>query len=128
MKSMKLFISVITLILFTSSAMAQHTFSDNKKPEERAKEQTEWMKKELSLDSTLVEKVHIINLKYANKIENLKNSNAGRRQKFQEFSLLSSDKDSELKKIFTKGQYKAYQKKKNKMRNAVKSKYQGNQF
>jgi len=67
--------------------------------------------------------VHVINLKYANKIEHLKNSNAGRRQKFREFRLLSSNKDSELKKIFTKEEYKAYQKLKDEMRNKAKSKF-----
>ena len=119
--------SVITLFLFTSSAIAQHAFSD-KKPEERAKEQMEWMKTELGLDTIQVEKVHNINLKYADKIDNLKNSNVDRRQKFQEFRSLSAKKDNELKELLTKKQFKIYRKKKDEMRNNAKNKYQNNQF
>lgn len=57
--------------------------------EERAKMQTEWMQKELSLDSTAVPTVQAINLKYANKMERLKNSNDGRYAKFQKYKSLS---------------------------------------
>ncbi len=121
MKSMKLFISVITLFLFTSSAMAQHAFSDNKTPEERAKVQTEWMQTELSLDSTQIEKVYQINLKYANKLDGIKNSSEDRMQKFKKFKALSSDKDKDLKKVFSNEQFKIYQKKKDELRSKMKN-------
>lgn len=128
MKSIKLFTSVIAALLLSSSVMAQDSLSDDWSPEERAKNLTEWMKIELGIDTSLVETVHIINLKYAIKIENLKMSHSGRVKKFRELRSLSSNKDRELKKVLTKDQFKVYEKKKEEMRINAKSKYQGNQF
>ena len=128
MKSIKLFTSIIAAFLLSSSIMAQDSLSGDRSPEERAEKLTEWMKIELGLDTSLVETVHIINLKYAIKIENLKNTHSGRVKKFKHLRSLSSNKDSELKKILTKDQFKAYVKKKDEMRINAKSKYQGNQF
>ncbi len=125
MKPWKLFINILTFLILFTNGMAQVTYSNGKTPEERAKNQTEWMKTELSLDSIQVEKVHSINLEYATKMESIKNTSGERRQKIQMLRSLSSDKDSELKKIFTKEQYKAYQRKKDDIRTEAKSRYRG---
>ena len=115
-------ISLVILIFYSSNIFAQNV-SDNINPNVRADRITEWMNDELGLDSTQVKMVHIINLKYAVKIEGLKNSHSAKVKKLQELRSFSSDKDNELKNVFTKKQFKIYQKKKQEMRKYVKSKF-----
>lgn len=115
-------ISLVILIFYSSNIFAQNV-SDNLNPNVRADRITEWMNDELGLDSTKVKMVHIINLKYAVKIEGLKNSHSPKVKKLQELRSFSSDKDNELKNVFTKKQFKIYQKKKQEMRKYVKSKF-----
>ena len=115
-------ISLVILIFYSSDIFAQNV-SDNINPNVRADRITEWMNDELGLDSTQVKMVHIINLKYAVKIEGLKNSHSVKMKKLQELRSFSSDKDNELKNVFTKKQFKIYQKKKQEMRKYVKSKF-----
>lgn len=115
---MKSYLSALTFLFFLSNGMAQNTNLE-KTPMERAKVQTDWMQKELSLDSIQKEEVYQINLNYAHKIENIKNSNVIRMQKFQAFRSLSEDKDWELKNIFTKDQFKSYLKKKDELHSKV---------
>jgi len=114
-------ISLVILIFYSSNIFAQNV-SDKINPDVRAERITEWMNDELGLDSTQVNMVQIINLKYAVKIESLKNSHSARVKKLQELRSFSSDKDNELKKVFTKKQFKIYQNKKQEIRKYLKSK------
>ena len=75
-------ISLVILIFYSSDIFAQNV-SDNINPNVRADRITEWMNDELGLDSTQVKMVHIINLKYAVKIEGLKNSHSVKMKKLQ---------------------------------------------
>lgn len=121
MKELTQILGIIIMFCFSLTVHAQNNDLKNSTPEERAQFQTEWMKTELALDSVQVEKVHAINLKYANKLEGIKNSSGDRRQKFQKFQKLSAEKDSELKKVVTDQQYKIYLKKKDEIRSKMKS-------
>lgn len=112
-----MFFSVVFCLITTTKA--QDRFKD-KSTEERAKMQTEWMQKELSLDSTVVPMIQAINLKYANKMQSLKNSGDNRYTRLQEFKSLSSQKDKELKTVFTPSQYDLYLKKRGEMKNYLK--------
>jgi hypothetical protein len=86
-------------------------------PEERARYQTEWMKKELGLDSVKVKQVYAINLKYAQKMETTMRQDSTRRQHRGEFRAIRDEKDRELLNVLTKEQYQLYLQKRNEMRN-----------
>lgn len=81
-------------------------------PEDRARWQTEWMKKELSLDSAIVAKVFDINLKYASKVDAIMRTDSSRYAKRRDVSVLMKAKDSELEKVLTPDQFKLYLQKK----------------
>jgi len=86
-------------------------------PQERAEIQTRLMANALSLsDSSRIDKVYDINLKYAKKMGELANSGGGRRAKFRKMRSLSEDKDKELKKALTSEQYEEYLELKEQMR------------
>ncbi len=88
----------------------------NSTPEQRAKEQTEWMRTQLKLDSAVVSKVYDINLKYARKNQSIMTSDVPRSEKMQVMKANSGAKDEELQKIFTMEQFTLYQQKKEEMR------------
>jgi len=76
---------------------------------ERAEIQTKLMAYELSLsDSSRIDKVHEINLKYAKKMEELAKNGDRRRAKFRKMRSLSEDKNNELKNALTAEQFKEY--------------------
>ena len=87
---------------------------------ERAAKLTDWMKTNLQLTGDQVPKVHDINMKYANKMEELKNSAAGKRQKLLTLKENDVDKDAELKQVFTDSQYKTYMTKKEELKKKAK--------
>lgn len=115
----------LTIVLLSSHiASAQDENLKNTTPEQRAQKQTEWMKTNLSLDSTAVAAVYDINLKYAKQTQDLRNSNGSRLQKLREMKASSEDKDNELKKVLTPEQFKIYQQKKQEMIEKMKQKRQ----
>lgn len=115
---------VFIIALLPIAVSAQEDDFKNSTPEERAQFQTEWMKTELSLDSTVVPSVYNINLKYSKKTQSIMNSGGSRMQKYKDFKAISEAKDSELKNIFTKDQYKIYQQKKEEMKQKMKERIQ----
>jgi protein CpxP len=76
-------------------------------PEERAKRQTEKMKESLKLTSVQEPKVSAINLKYANKMEDVRkmSDTAAQRKSTQ---ALNKQKEGELKTVLTAEQFKLY--------------------
>lgn len=126
MKELTQVLGIVIMFCFSLTVHAQNNDLKNSTPEERAQFQTEWMESELSLDSTVVPTVYDINLKYANKMESIKNSGGRRYQKFQQMKSLSEDKDNELKKIFTKEQYNTYLARKNEAREEIKQRMREN--
>ena len=79
---------------------------------ERAAKLTDWMKTNLKLTDDQVQKVKDINVKYANKLDELDASNATKDQKMQTFKANDAAKDAELKTVLTDDQYKTYLSKK----------------
>ncbi|HMG93576.1 MAG TPA: hypothetical protein VK589_26140 [Chryseolinea sp.] len=69
-------------------------------PAERAARPTEWMKNNLQLTAEQ-EKFQEINLKYANKTEQLRNSDESRNQKFNRLKSHNEAKETDLKVSFT---------------------------
>ncbi|HVY75383.1 MAG TPA: hypothetical protein VG890_11170 [Puia sp.] len=89
---------------------------------DRAAKMTDWMKTNLKLNDSQVQQVQDINLKYANKMDELKASTAARRQKMQTMKSDAAAKDAELKAVLTDDQYKAYSAKKKEMTKEAKEK------
>ena len=112
---------LIMLLLFvfvnTSSYSQQ---KDIPSASERATKLTDWMKTNLELTDDQVPKVQDINMKYANKMEELKNNAAGKRQKLLTLKENDKAKDAELKQVFTDSQYKTYMTKKEELKKQLK--------
>ena len=104
----------LVILLAGKSAFSQT--QGNATPEERAKRQTEMMKTQLALTPAQEPKVAAINLKYAKKMEDARKITDGEAQ-HKAVTNLQSQKDNELKGVFTDSQYKEYLKKMEEMRN-----------
>lgn len=112
----KLLIATVIFIipLLSHAAFAQRGM---RSPEERAEKQTAMMKEELSLTEDQVAKVEEINLKYAQKNEELREQYKGEREAimtaFRESQQL---KEEELAQVLTEEQMTKLQEKKEEMR------------
>ena len=93
-------------------------------PEARASKMTEWMKTNLNLTADQVSKVQDLNLKYAVKMDSLKNGSQGQDKQniYDEMKSEGEAKDAEMKSILTADQYKNYQEKKQEMKAKYKDK------
>lgn len=113
-------IKVISTVAFVFTVLtgihAQGPHSRMRTPEERARWQTDWMQKELSLDSAVIPKVYAINLKYAHRMDSLMRSDNTRHGNRQNMRALMDAKDKELEKVLTAEQFKLYLQKKEEMR------------
>lgn len=111
---------LFVLLIIPNMLVAQSGTFMERPPAERAEIQTKLMAYELSLsDSSRIDKVHKINLKYAKKMEELATSGGSRRAKFRKMRSLSEDKDKELKKALTSEQYEEYLELKEEWRNRI---------
>jgi hypothetical protein len=107
-----LMISLTVLFVFSTAAAYAQTQGSGKgygnaTPAERAKRQTEMMKDNLSLTAAQEPKVSAINLKYANKMEDVRKitDTAVMRKTAQN---LNKQKEGELKAVLTADQFKSY--------------------
>lgn len=97
----------VVCLLFSVPISAQDIAKDQ--AEERAKNMTEQMQKKLSLTDAQYQSVYTINLKYAKKNEQLKNSDENKMAKFRKFKSSQQDKSKELKTVLTKDQFTQYE-------------------
>ena len=115
---------LINLFLLITLSFAGNVILGQKKtsstPEERATKLTEWMKTNLQLNGDQVTQVQTINLKYANKNQELQTQSLSRKQKMQILKDNDKAKDAELKKVLTADQYNNYQAKKEEIRKQMK--------
>jgi len=99
----------VCLAIIGFQVNAQQPGGGGRTPEERATMLTEMMKEQLSLTSAQEPKVKAINLKYANKMQDVrKMTDTAAQRKLTES--LNKQKDGELKTVFTADQFKNYQK------------------
>jgi len=110
---------MLLLFVFTNASVYSQQ-KDIPSASERAAKLTDWMKTNLQLTNDQVPKVQDINIKYANKMDELKNSPQGKRQKFQTLKNDDMAKDAELKQVFTDSQYKTYMTKKDELKKKLK--------
>jgi len=109
MKAKKLTLLLsIALALMTIGADAQ-SMDSTRTPEARAAALTEKMKTRLTLTDDQVPQVQAINLKYAQKNQEIWTEGGGRFAKFRALKSSQKDKDKELKAVLDKDQYKKYE-------------------
>jgi len=109
---------VAGLLLVANVSYSQNKTSST--PEERAAKLTEWMKTNLQLNPDQATQVQAINLKYANKTQELQTQSKSRKQKLQTLKDNDKAKDTELKNVLTPDQYNSYQAKKDEIRKQMK--------
>jgi Spy/CpxP family protein refolding chaperone len=104
-------ISVCSLwvLMLSSTVFAQQPGGGGMSAEDRARRQTDMMKDELKLNQDQEKKVYAINLKYSDKMKDVRQiaDTSARRKSFES---LNKQKDEELKKVLTADQFKSYQK------------------
>ncbi len=117
-KNLRFFISLIASLFFIANSYSQEKTIPP--AADRAAKLTEWMKTNLQLTTDQVTPVQEINLKYANKMDDLRKSAKGRRAKMQTMKSDNKAKDAELKKILTADQFKTYLAKKDELKKKFK--------
>ena len=111
-------IMLLLFVLANTSIYSQQ--KDIPSAAERATKLTDWMKTNLQLTNDQVPKAQDINIKYANKMEELKNGAPGKQQKLLTLKDNDVAKDAELKQVFTDSQYKTYMTKKEELKKKMK--------
>jgi hypothetical protein len=120
MKAALAFVLIITLTDIYGQEKLDE-FMTETSPEERAKFQTEYMKENLSLTSDQEKKVHDINLKYAEKIQEAYEAPTKKYQKLKAMQRVNAEKEGELKLTLTPDQYATYEKNKEAMKEKIKA-------
>jgi len=124
-KKIRLFFAA-ALFVITMGAKAQSADS-SKTPEGRATALTEKMKTQLSLTDDQVPQVQAINLKYAQKNQEIWTGTGGRFAKFRALKSSQKDKDKEIKAVLDKDQYKKYAAMKEEMKDKAREEYKNRQ-
>lgn len=106
------------LIILGGKAFAQDV-ETKLSPEERARFQTEWMKQNLSLSDDQLVQIEPLNLKYAQKMEEVK-AISGKIGKLKKAKAIMDEKDGQLKKILNKDQFNVYLEKREEIRDKMK--------
>jgi len=122
MKKVILPAMIAILSLATVATRAQVTDS-TRTAEGRASALTEKMKTELSLTETQYPQVQSINLKYAQKNEEIFKGSEGKFAKFKALKASQKDKSKEMKAVLDKGQFKKYEEMMEEMKNKAKEGY-----
>jgi len=126
MKLVQLTLLTTVFVLFsTLNVVGQGR--NRKSPEEMAKQQTEWMKKELKLSAEQEQKMYNINFETAKKMRQTRERHSGNREAMQEeMKVTRRQKDKEMKEVLTKEQYELYKKKLDERRSNFQNKKKGN--
>jgi len=112
----------LSVVLVCTFALVKAQNGQMPTAETRASKMTEWMKTNLSLTADQLSKVQELNMKYAVKMDSLRNSSLEKQDKHAAMKSGNETKDSELKGILTSEQYATYQEKKKEMKGMYKDK------
>jgi len=120
--------AVLTLTIILSSVAARAQSTDSiPASERRASQLTEKMKTELSLTEPQYAQVQAINIKYAQKNEEIFKSPEGKFTKFRSLRSSQKNKSKELKAVLDKDQYRKYEEMAAKMKTEAKEQYKNRQ-
>ena len=116
---MKQIILISTFLILLCGKMFAQDVETKLSSEERARFQTEWMKQNLSLSNDQLVQIEPLNLKYAQKMEEVK-AISGKIGKLKKAKSIMDEKDGQLKKILTKDQFNVYLEKREEIRDKMK--------
>ena len=94
-------------------------FTPEQKKEMKAK--MEAYKAELNLTDEQAEKVEVINSNFFEKLQSIRSGNGSRLEKYRELKDAANERDSRMKQVLTKDQYKIYKKHQKEMKSEMKS-------
>lgn len=105
-------LAIATLFFIGLNTTEAQRGNRNINPEERAEQQTNTMNEQLSLSAKQAEKVKEINLKYANKMKEMRDSNTGGDWSAmrEAMSAIRQEQDNELKTVLTTEQFEKWSK------------------
>jgi len=109
-----LFAVVMLFVALTSSAQQMGDAA------ERSSKLTEWMRINLNLTDEQLPTVRDINLKYAKKMDELKNNSLPKSEKMKQITDNDKAKDDELKNVLTASQFQTYLSKKQEIKKKFK--------
>ena len=120
------------ILVFAITGMGTIAYSQEKldefmtetTPEERAQFQTDYMKESLSLKGDQEKKVHDVNVKYAEKMQEVYEAPTSDEQKVKSMKRINGEKEAELKLILKPDQYATYEKNKAAMKETGKERMQ----
>lgn len=116
---MKQIILISTFLILWGGKMFAQDAETKLSSEERARFQTEWMKQNLSLSEDQLTQIEPLNLKYAQKMEEVK-AISGKIGKLKKAKAIMDEKDGQLKKILNKDQFNVYLEKREEIRDKMK--------
>jgi len=119
LEDMKQIILISTFLILLGGKMFAQDVETKLSPEERARFQTEWMKQNLSLSDDQLVQIEPLNLKYAQKMEEVK-AISGKIGKLKKAKAIMDEKDGQLKKILNKDQFDVYLEKREEIRDKMK--------
>lgn len=85
------------------------------------KEKMEAYRAELNLTDEQAEKVEVINSNFFEKLQSIRSGNGSRLEKYRELKDAANERDSKMKQVLTKDQYKIYKKHQKDMKSEMKS-------
>ena len=117
-------LAVLVCMFSLANAQTGQMPTDKQMPsaETRAAKMTDWMKTNLNLTGDQLTQVQALNMKYAVKMDSLRNSSQAKEDKFAAMKSDEAARDAELKGILTDEQYKAYEEKRQEMKEKYKEK------
>lgn len=124
-KKIRLFFAAAMLVL-SVSAKAQSADS-TRTPESRAAALTGKMSAQLPLTDDQIPQVQAINLKYAQKNQEIWTGTGGRFAKFKALKSSQKNKDKEIKAVLNKDQYKKYKAMQEEMKDKAREEYKSRQ-
>jgi len=127
MKQKKTHLFLATALLSLALGVKAQTADSTRTPEGRAAELTRKMQTTLALTDDQVPQVQTINLKYAQKNQQIWSGADGRFAKVRALRSSQKDKDKEMKTILDKDQYKKYEEMQQQMKDKAREEYRNRQ-
>jgi hypothetical protein len=119
---------LLTVLLLAGVTLVKAQSADSARTTEgRASALTEKMKTELVLTDNQYPQVQAINLKYAQKNEEIFKGSEGKFAKFKALKASQKDKSKEMKAVLDKAQFKKYEEMMEEMKNKAKEGYRSRQ-
>ncbi|OQP58074.1 hypothetical protein A3860_07025 [Niastella vici] len=113
----------ITLMLVLVTLMAANASAQAKMTEEQIKEvkaRYQANKEKLNLTEDQSKKVDAINTSWFEGVAKLKNSGSSKMERYKKFKSLNQERDSKMKEVLTKEQFKIYKQQKQEMKEEFK--------